>query len=100
MVTDGQTPHTDPDSDHRLCGICPALRYPREQFVIYDRPCREAPFDPADGHRYTLAGEPACVHPHKIGTPPDRFAPPPGPPPKSPAPPRPRRWWWPGAGRW
>ncbi|GAA2629894.1 hypothetical protein GCM10010425_30750 [Streptomyces spororaveus] len=91
---DGRPPHTDPDSDHRLCGICPALRYPREDFIIFDRPCREAPFDPADGHRYTLAREPACVHPHKIGMPPDHTAAPYEPAPSF-APPTltPRRWW-------
>jgi hypothetical protein len=75
---DDRPPHVDPDSDHRLCGVCPALRYPREQFVIYDRPNREAPFDPVDGHRYTADGSrrPACVHPDKIGLEPDHIAPP------------------------
>lgn len=71
---DGRPPHADPESDHGLCGICPALRYPRERFVIFDRPCREAPFNPVDGHRYTATGEPACVHPDKIGLDADRTA--------------------------
>lgn len=71
---DGHPPLTDPESDHGLCGICPALRYPREGFVIFDRPCREAPFNPVDGHRYTAAGEPTCVHPDKIGLDADRTA--------------------------
>lgn len=71
---DGGPPHVDPKSDHGLCGICPALRHPREGFVIFDRPCREASFNPVDGHRYTAAGEPACVHPDKIGLDADRTA--------------------------
>lgn len=91
---EGQPPHTDPNSDHGLCGICPALRYPRERFVIFDRPCRESPFEPADGHRYTTAGEPACVHPHKIGMAADRTAAPYEPPPAA-AQPRTRCRWWP-----
>ncbi|MEU9107127.1 hypothetical protein AB0D54_22805 [Streptomyces xanthophaeus] len=65
------------DSDYPACGICPSLRLPRDAFVVYDRPSRECPFDPADGHRYTGDGTPACVHPDKIGEEPDRFAPPP-----------------------
>lgn len=72
---DAPRPHTDPDSDYQVCGICPSLRFPREHFVIYDRPNRECPFDPADGYRYTAEGTPACVHPHKIGLEPDRMAP-------------------------
>ncbi|MFJ4323823.1 hypothetical protein ACIP3A_12050 [Streptomyces tricolor] len=56
-----------------VCGICPSKRLPRSGFVIYDRPNREAPFDPADGFRYAADGIPACVHPHKIGEEPDRF---------------------------
>ncbi|MHB6912756.1 hypothetical protein [Streptomyces sp. DB-54] len=63
--------------DHPACGICPSKRLPREAFVVYDRPSWECPFDPADGHRYTLDGRtPACVHPHKVGLEPDRIAPP------------------------
>ncbi len=93
-------PYIDPDSDHDdrpVCGICPSLRFPREDFVIYDRPTWEAPFDPADGRRYTADRTPACVHPHKIGLPPDRKAPPPKPletePAAQPATPRRNRWW-------
>lgn len=71
---EGQPPHIEPESDHGLCGICPALQYPRERFVIFDRPCAEAPFNQIDGHRYTAEGEPACVHPHRIGLAADRVA--------------------------
>lgn len=68
-------PYIDPDSEHLVCGICPSLRFPRDQFVVYDRPTREAPFCPEDGRRYTMAeGIPACVHPDKIGLEPDRIA--------------------------
>ncbi|MFJ8213234.1 hypothetical protein [Streptomyces sp. NPDC096033] len=69
-------PFITEDSDHPACGICPSLRLPREAFVVYDRPSRECPFNPADGHRYTAEGTPACVHPDKIGQEPDRIAPP------------------------
>ncbi|GGQ81435.1 hypothetical protein GCM10010216_49120 [Streptomyces flaveolus] len=96
-----QQPYIDPDSDHDdrpVCGICPSLRFPRDAFVIYSRPSWECPFDPDDGHRYTLDGRvPACVHPHKIGLDPDRQAPPPKPletePAGQSATPRRSRWW-------
>ncbi|MEU8462276.1 hypothetical protein [Streptomyces sp. NPDC029003] len=65
------------DGDHDACGVCPSLRMPRESFVVYDRPSRECPFDPADGYRYTADRTPACVHPGRIGVTPDRIAPPP-----------------------
>lgn len=65
--------------DHPACGICPAHRLPREGFVVYDRPSRECPFDPADGYRYTADRIPACVHPDKVGLEPDRIAPAPAP---------------------
>ena len=66
--------------DHLACGVCPARRLPREQFVVYDRPTRAAPFNPEDGYRYADDGQlPACVHPHKVGLLPDRQAPPPEP---------------------
>jgi hypothetical protein len=103
-----QQPYIDPDSEHDdrpVCGICPSLRFPREAFVIYDRPTWEAPFDPADGRRYTLDGRiPACVHPDKIGCPPDRQAPPPKaqetePPAGQPPTPRRSRWWRPSRAR-
>jgi hypothetical protein len=65
--------------DHPACGICPSKRLPREAFVVYSRPSRECPFDPADGCRYTLDDRtPACVHPLKLGLEPDRITPPPG----------------------
>ncbi|WP_330335817.1 hypothetical protein OHS33_39480 (plasmid) [Streptomyces sp. NBC_00536] len=79
--------------DHLSCGICPALRLPREAFVVFDRPSRECPFNPADGHRYTADGTPACVHPHKVGLAPDRIAPPPEPVVIPAEPARRRRWW-------
>ncbi|WP_309049283.1 hypothetical protein [Streptomyces sp.] len=102
-----QQPYIDPDSDHEdrpVCGICPSLRFPRDQFVIYDRPSWEAPFDPVDGRRYTLDGRiPACVHPDKIGLPADRQAPPPRPletePAGQSATPRRSRWWRPSRAR-
>lgn len=39
-----------------------------------ERPSREFPFSPADGHRYTAAGVPVCVHPEKVGMPPGSYA--------------------------
>ncbi|MFJ9574525.1 hypothetical protein [Streptomyces bacillaris] len=56
--------------------------------MIFDRPCREAQFDPVDGDRYTRAGEAACVHPGKIGLVPDRTAAPREPSPAAALPPR------------
>lgn len=91
-------PYVEPGSDHPACGICPSRLFPRGQFVIYDRPTREAPFNSADGHRYTADGTPACVHPDKVGLEPDRIAPPPRlQPALSPEPaatPRCKRWSW------
>ncbi|GGV67989.1 hypothetical protein GCM10010277_76940 [Streptomyces longisporoflavus] len=75
---DDQAPYIAPDVDdpgRPVCGICPSKRLPRAAFVVYDRPSREAPFDPDDGFRYTAEGTAACVHPHKIGLEPDRVAP-------------------------
>ncbi|MQS00292.1 hypothetical protein FNX44_000045 [Streptomyces sp. OF1] len=83
------------DLDHPACGICPSKRLPRSGFVVYDRPTRECPFNPADGFRYATDGMPACVHPHKLGLEPDRIAPPPIPVDTGaadPAPPK-RPWW-------
>ncbi|GAA3808254.1 hypothetical protein GCM10022206_53330 [Streptomyces chiangmaiensis] len=86
-----------------VCGICPSKRLRRDQFVIYDRPTREAPFNPEDGYRYTAEGVPACVHPDKIGVEPDRIAPPPEPltelEPEPEPTPRRRRWRWSYLGR-
>jgi hypothetical protein len=94
-------PHIDPDSDYTVCGICPSLRLPRDRFVVYDRPSRECPFNPADGFRYTADGTPACVHPDKVGLEPDRTAPAYTPEPTiQPAPtPGRRRWSWSFRGR-
>lgn len=87
------SPYIDPESDYPVCGVCPSLRFAREDFLIYDRPTREAPFNPADGFRYTAEGTPVCVHPDKIGLTPDRIAPPPET--TTPAPPeQPRRSRW------
>jgi hypothetical protein len=97
---DTSRPFIDPESDYTVCGICPSLRRPREEFVVYDRPTRDAPFNPADGYRYTADGTPACVHPHKIGLEPDRVAPAYTPEPISePVPTRRRRWSWSFLGR-
>jgi hypothetical protein len=81
------------DDDHPVCGVCPSLRFPREGFAVADRPSAAWPFDPVDGYRYAADGTPVCVHPHKIGLEPERFAPPPEsrlPPPLRPT----RRRWW------
>lgn len=85
-------PYVSEDDDRPACGICPAHRLPREGFVVYDRPSRECPFDPADGYRYTADRIPACVHPHKIGVEPDRIAPPYVPEPVQEPEPQRRRW--------
>lgn len=55
---------------HRACGICPSRRFPLGEFDVAERPSRECPFSPDDGHRYTLRGVPVCVHPEKVGLPP------------------------------
>ena len=80
-MDDARRPYIDPDDiDATVCGICPSKRLPRGEFVIYDRPTRQAPFDQSDGYRYATDTDgrrvPACVHPHKIGLTPDRIAPP------------------------
>ena len=85
-------PFIDDDEDHDACWFCPALRFPREGFIVADRPSRCWPFDPADGYRYTADGTPVCVHPAKVGLPVEHLAPtlPPEPPPE-PAPAAPTR---------
>jgi hypothetical protein len=87
-------PYLDPDREdpkRPTCGICPATQYPREQFVVYSKSSWECPFNPVNGHRYTLdEGVPACVHPDKIGLKPDRIAPPPKAPPDQDEAPAPR----------
>lgn len=85
-------PFIGPDDDDP-CGICPSRRYPRKQFLVYDRPTREAPFNPADGCRYTADGVPVCVHPNRVGLEPDRMAPPPASEPSAEEPSRTRRRW-------
>lgn len=95
-------PFIDLESDYPCCWYCPALRLPREGFLVADRPSRSWPFDAADGFRYTTDGRiPVCVHPGRVGLQPERTAPPPAtaPAPEScpdPAqtPAGPRRWWW------
>jgi hypothetical protein len=82
-----EEPFVDPESEHRCCGICPGLRLPRAEFLVFDRPSRDCPFDDQDGHCYTVDRMPACVHPDKLGLAPDRIAPPCAPEP--PGPPRP-----------
>ncbi|MEV7191221.1 hypothetical protein AB0N81_05345 [Streptomyces sp. NPDC093510] len=52
---------------HRACGICPSRRFPSGNFEVVERPSRECPFNPEDGHRYTLRGVPVCVHPEEVG---------------------------------
>ncbi|MFD4257689.1 hypothetical protein ACFWR9_08655 [Streptomyces sp. NPDC058534] len=90
-------PYINPDAEdpkRPVCGICPATRYPREQFLVYNRPSWETPFHPENGHRYTRNGTvPTCVHPDKIGLEPDRIAPAPKEPPDLGAPPARRRYW-------
>ena len=90
-------PYIDPDREdpkRPVCGICPATLYPREQFVVYNRPSWECPFHPENGHRYTHDETvPACVHPDKIGLEPDRIAPPPKATPDPDEAPRRRRGW-------
>ncbi|MEV6673467.1 hypothetical protein [Streptomyces sp. NPDC051162] len=60
--------------EHPACGICPSRRFPLGEFDVAERPSREFPFDPSDGHRYTAAGVPVCVHPEKVGMPPGKYA--------------------------
>lgn len=59
--------------EHPSCGICPSRRFPLGEFDVFERPSRDCPFNPADGHRYTTAGVPVCVHPEKVGLPPGRY---------------------------
>ncbi|MEU7105025.1 hypothetical protein ACFQ2B_18670 [Streptomyces stramineus] len=59
--------------EHPACGICPSRRFPLGEFDVHERPSSDCPFRPADGHRYTAAGVPVCVHPHKVGIPAGRY---------------------------
>ncbi|MFC9857902.1 MULTISPECIES: hypothetical protein [unclassified Streptomyces] len=58
---------------HRACGICPSRNFAWGEFDVAERPSPEFPFDPDDGHRYTVSGVPVCVHPEKVGLPPRRY---------------------------
>ncbi|MFJ1595808.1 hypothetical protein [Streptomyces sp. NPDC088261] len=57
----------------RACGVCPGRLFPLGEFDVAERPSREFPFDPADGHRYTADGIPVCVHPERVGIPAGRY---------------------------
>ncbi|MFE1957278.1 hypothetical protein [Streptomyces sp. NPDC059479] len=61
------------DVHHRACGICPSRRYPIGKFDVFERPTKECPFNPTDGHRYLSDGTPVCVHPEKVGLPAGRY---------------------------
>ncbi|GGR81060.1 hypothetical protein GCM10010252_19480 [Streptomyces aureoverticillatus] len=61
------------DVHHRACGVCPSRRLPVGEFDVYERPSKEAPFNPADGYRYSPEGVPVCVHPEKVGLPAARY---------------------------
>jgi hypothetical protein len=58
---------------HQACGICPGRRLPFGEFDVADRPSKDCPFDPTDGHRYTAARVPVCIHPEKVGVPAGRY---------------------------
>jgi hypothetical protein len=61
------------DVHHLACGICPSRSYPIGEFDVVERPSKECPFNPDDGHRYLSDGTPVCVHPDKVGLPAGRF---------------------------
>ncbi|MEU3959421.1 hypothetical protein AB0F42_06320 [Streptomyces buecherae] len=61
------------DGNHAACDICPSRRHPFGEFDVHERPTKECPFDPVDGHRYTADGVPVCVHPEKVGLPAGRY---------------------------
>lgn len=61
------------DVHHLACGVCPSRSYPVGEFDVLERPSKECPFNPADGHRYTAEGTPVCVHPDKVGLPAGRY---------------------------
>lgn len=62
-----------PYERHPACGVCPARRFPLGEFDVAERPSRDFPFHPEDGHRYTVDGVPVCVHPDKVGIPAARY---------------------------
>ncbi|MGW2515048.1 hypothetical protein ACWC0A_37905 [Streptomyces scopuliridis] len=61
------------DAHHLACGICPSRALAVGQFDVYERPTKECPFNPDDGHRYAVDGTPVCVHPDKVGLPPGLY---------------------------
>jgi hypothetical protein len=61
------------DVHHLACGICPSRRFPVGEFDVLERPSKECPFSPKDGHRYLSGGTPVCVHPEKVGLPAARY---------------------------
>lgn len=66
-------PFVNRDALHLACGICPSRRLPVGGFDVWERPSRDCPFNPADGHRYAPDGTPVCVHPEKVGLPVGRY---------------------------
>ncbi|MGJ5898179.1 hypothetical protein DF268_12855 [Streptomyces sp. V2] len=58
---------------HLACGICPSRRFPVGGFDVVEKPSKECPFNPVDGHRYAADGTPVCVHPDKVGLPAGRY---------------------------
>ncbi|WP_406399725.1 hypothetical protein OH805_11685 [Streptomyces sp. NBC_00879] len=66
-------PFVDGDVLHLACGICPSRRLAVGEFDVFERPTKECPFNPADGHRYTADGTPVCVHPDRVGLPVARY---------------------------
>jgi hypothetical protein len=61
------------DVHHLACGVCPSRSYPVGGFDVFERPSKDCPFNPTDGHRYTADGTPVCVHPEKVGLPAKRY---------------------------
>jgi hypothetical protein len=61
------------DVHHLACGVCPSRRYAIGEFDVFERPSKECPFNPKDGHRYLSDGTPVCVHPEKVGLPAGRY---------------------------
>ncbi|MGW1673757.1 hypothetical protein [Streptomyces sp. NPDC002324] len=66
-------PFVNGDVLHRACGICPSRSHAVGEFDVFERPTKECPFNPDDGHRYTADGTPVCVHPDKVGLPAARY---------------------------
>ncbi|MEO3978378.1 hypothetical protein [Streptomyces sp. CAU 1734] len=66
-------PFVNGDVHHRACGICPSRFFPVGEFDVFERPTKECPFNPNDGHRYATDGTLVCVHPEKVGLPAGRY---------------------------